>query len=122
MSLNGSNMVGNSSGLPVYSDKLPGLQTGGSQAGSVPDGQTGSTLEKQPTRKELEREVENLNKFLQSSTTHIKFTLHEELNEYYVQVINDQTNEVIREIPSKKVMDMVAKMHEMIGLLIDEKR
>jgi flagellar protein FlaG len=122
MSLNGSNMVGNSSGLPVYSDKLPGLQTGGSQSGSVPDGQTGSTLEKQPTRKELEREVENLNKFLQSSTTHIKFTLHEELNEYYVQVINDQTNEVIREIPSKKVMDMVAKMHEMIGLLIDEKR
>ncbi|MGC5324872.1 flagellar protein FlaG [Brevibacillus sp. SYSU BS000544] len=73
-------------------------------------------------RKELEKEMEGLNKWLQSGTTHLKFQLHEKLNEYYVAVVDDQTNQVIREIPSKKMMDMVAKMHEMIGILIDEKR
>jgi len=74
------------------------------------------------SKSEIENEIAGLNKLLQSTNTHLKFTLHEELNEYYVQVINEQTNEVVREIPSKKVMDMVAKMHEMIGLLVDEKR
>lgn len=107
------------SGISSYSDKA--LKAQGSNQVKDVDGQTppdGQIL----TSKEIVREVDNLNKFMQSSTTHIKFTLHEKLNEYYVQVVNDQTNEVIREIPSKKVMDMVAKMHEMIGLLVDEKR
>lgn len=71
---------------------------------------------------EVEKKLSALNKMMEANNTHIKFTLHEELNEYYVQVINDQTMEVVREIPSKKVMDIVAKMHEMIGLLVDEKR
>ncbi|MFA4133361.1 MULTISPECIES: flagellar protein FlaG [unclassified Brevibacillus] len=76
----------------------------------------------QQTKSDLQNEIAGINKWLQSTNTHVKFTLHEDLNEYYVQVINDQTNEVIREIPSKKMMDMVAKMHEMIGILVDEKR
>ncbi|GEB31391.1 flagellar protein FlaG [Brevibacillus parabrevis] len=75
-----------------------------------------------PSKSNLQAEIAGINKWLQSTNTHVKFTLHEDLNEYYVQIINDQTNEVIREIPSKKMMDMVAKMHEMIGLLVDEKR
>jgi flagellar protein FlaG len=74
------------------------------------------------SKEQLEREIENLNKFVQTSQTHLKFTLHEVLNEYYVQIVDDQTNEVIREVPSKKILDMVAKFHELIGLLIDEKR
>jgi len=79
-------------------------------------------LEKALSKEQLGKELEGINKWLQTTSTHLKFTLHEELNEYYVQVINDETQEVIREIPSKKVMDMVAKFHEMLGLLIDEKR
>lgn len=81
-----------------------------------------TTLERTLSKAELSKEIEGMNKWLQATNTHIKFTLHEELNEYYVQIINDQTEEVIREIPSKKMMDMVAKIHEMVGLLVDEKR
>lgn len=74
------------------------------------------------SKEQLEREIENLNKFVQASQTHLKFMLHDGLNEYYVQIVDDQTNEVIREVPSKKILDMVAKFHELIGILIDEKR
>ncbi|MGD8190278.1 flagellar protein FlaG [Brevibacillus ginsengisoli] len=70
----------------------------------------------------LKKELDGLNKWLQFSNTHLKFQLHDELKEYYVEVVDDQTNEVIREIPSKKMMDMVAQMHKMIGILVDEKR
>lgn len=118
MDISGKGIAGN--GISSYADKALKVY-GSNQVKEDGDGQTGPN-EQILTSKELVREVDNLNKFMQSSTTHIKFTLHEKLNEYYVQVVNDQTNEVIREIPSKKVMDMVAKMHEMIGLLVDEKR
>lgn len=115
MDISSKSIAGNS--VSSYGDKALKIQ--GSNQVKGADEQTlpnGKIL----TSKELAREVDNLNKFMQSN--HIKFTLHEKLNEYYVQVVDDQTNEVIREIPSKKVMDMVAKMHEMIGLLVDEKR
>ena len=119
MSIQGSNLAGNAKVL--YTEKLQGMenklatQTGDSQV-------AGYQPERKHTRADLEREIESLNKFMQSSTTHLKFTLHDKLNEYYVQIISDHDNTVVREIPSKKMMDMVAQMQEMIGLLVDEKR
>jgi len=69
----------------------------------------------------LEKVVKSLNDFLQPANTHIKFELHEELKEYYVTVVDNQTNEVVREIPSKKLLDMYSKMTEFMGLLFDKK-
>ncbi|WP_134683511.1 flagellar protein FlaG [Brevibacillus migulae] len=74
------------------------------------------------SKEELQKSIEGLNKWLQLQSTHLKFFLHEGLNEYYVQVINDETNEVVREIPSKKVLDMVKHIQDTLGLIIDEKR
>ncbi|MDF2683548.1 MAG: hypothetical protein K0R47_4738 [Brevibacillus sp.] len=119
MSIHGSNMAGN--GKIPYTDKLVGGV--GNQPGVQPSEPKAVTpAEKKLFKADMERHVESLNKFMQSSTTHLKFTLHEKLNEYYVQIVSDTDNTVVREIPSKKMMDMVAQMHEMIGLLVDEKR
>ena len=38
------------------------------------------------------------------------------------KVINEDTDEVIREIPPEKSLDMLQKMWEMAGILVDEKR
>ena len=73
------------------------------------------------TKEILETRVEGMNEFLEPTTTAVKFQLHEELNEYYVQVINPFTDEVIREIPNKKFLDMYASMTELMGLIVDEK-
>lgn len=79
--------------------------------------------ESQPLSKEsLAKAVEGINQTLEITRTHLKFTLHEELQEYYVQVINDQTQEVIKEIPPKKFLDIVAEIWKLAGILIDEKR
>ncbi|QOS98069.1 flagellar protein FlaG [Brevibacterium sp. JNUCC-42] len=72
-------------------------------------------------KKELQDEVAALNKFMQAKETHLKFNLHEKLGEYYVQVIDNKTDEVVREIPSKKMMDTVAQMYELIGIMVDRK-
>lgn len=65
--------------------------------------------------------VEAVNEFLVPLKTSIKFVFHEELQEYYVEVINENTNEVIREIPPKKFLDMYAEMAKFMGLIIDKK-
>jgi flagellar protein FlaG len=73
-------------------------------------------------REDAEKAVEELNKVLNYEATHLKFTIHEKLGDYYVQIIDNQTNEVVREIPSKKILDMVAQIQEKLGILVDLKR
>jgi flagellar protein FlaG len=80
------------------------------------------STEKMSTKQDLEKAVNGLNGWLKSGNSHLKFSFHEKLNEYYVQIVDDQTNEVIREIPPKKLLDIYADMQEKIGLLIDERR
>lgn len=65
--------------------------------------------------------VQKLNEFIEPLRTNLKFILHDELNEYYVTIVNPLTNEVIKEIPPKKFLDMYAAMAELMGLMIDEK-
>ncbi|MDM5228408.1 flagellar protein FlaG [Cytobacillus sp. NJ13] len=65
--------------------------------------------------------VDSMNEFLQASHTSLKFVLHEELNEYYVTLVDDLTQEVVKEIPSKKMLDMYAAMTEFVGLMVDKK-
>lgn|SRR5699024_1180073 len=70
---------------------------------------------------EIASVVNKLNGFIDPLRTNLKFEFHEELNEYYVQVVNPLTNEVVKEIPPKKMLDMYAAMAEFMGILVDEK-
>ncbi|MFB4165230.1 flagellar protein FlaG [Alteribacillus sp. JSM 102045] len=46
--------------------------------------------------------------------------MHEDLDRIYVQVLERETEEVVREIPPEKFLDMVASMLEQVGILVDE--
>lgn len=72
-------------------------------------------------KKKVEEVIKGLNDFLSPTHTSLKFELHEKLNEYYVTLVDDQTREVVKEIPSKKMLDFYAAMTEAIGLMIDKK-
>lgn len=69
----------------------------------------------------LNEMIQSINDIIQPPHTSLKFELHEKLDDYYVTVIDDSTKEVIREIPSKKMLDMYAAMREFMGLMVDEK-
>lgn len=72
-------------------------------------------------KEKLDKVVEGLNEFLQPSDTSLKFELHDKLNEYYVTIVDNETSEVIKEIPSKKMLDLYAAMTEFLGLVVDKK-
>lgn len=72
-------------------------------------------------KEKMEEVVKGMNDFLNPVNTSIKFVLHNKLNDYYVTVVDDDTHEVIKEIPSKKLLDTYANMMEFVGLLVDKK-
>lgn len=71
---------------------------------------------------EVKRAVDKLNKFLQGEVTHVEYERHEVLkNEFIIRIINNETKEVIKEIPPKKILDMVAELCKLAGVIVDKK-
>lgn len=83
--------------------------------------QNRSSNERALTAVEAKELTVSMNKFLESVDTQLRFKMHDELHEYYVTIIDSKTEEVVREIPSKKLMDVHAEMKKFLGLLIDRK-
>ena len=69
----------------------------------------------------LTETTEAMNKFIGPMHASLKFELHEDLNEYFVTVVDDATGNVLREIPPKKMLDMYAAMVENMALFVDRK-
>lgn len=50
------------------------------------------------------------------------YRVHEETHRVIVDVKNSETGEVIKEIPSESDLDTLAKIQELAGIFVDEKR
>lgn len=69
----------------------------------------------------LIKAIDKAVKALQGPTTTLEMSVHEKTHQILVKVLNKETGELIREIPPEKTLDLVAKMMEIAGILIDEK-
>ncbi|MBS4219351.1 flagellar protein FlaG [Bacillus sp. FJAT-49711] len=71
---------------------------------------------------QVEKVVNSMNDFLKASpSTHLKFQYHDKLNEYYVTIVDEVSQEVVKEIPAKRMLDIFAAMTEYLGLMVDKK-
>jgi flagellar protein FlaG len=52
----------------------------------------------------------------------LDFEVDEDTNRVIVKVIDTKTDKVIKEIPPEQLLQLAAKIQEMIGLLVDEER
>lgn len=52
----------------------------------------------------------------------LDFRIHEETHRVVVKVIDTETDKVIKEIPPEQILQLAARIQEMIGLLVDEER
>lgn len=71
--------------------------------------------------KSLKVAVDRLNKFFSDKDSYIEYEKHDVFNAYIVKIVDKETKEVIREIPPRKILDMVASMCEIAGILLDKK-
>lgn len=66
--------------------------------------------------------IDTANDSLKTSRTSARFKYHETTKQVSIKIIDDATQEVIKEIPPEKSIEMVEKMLELSGILVDEKR
>lgn len=70
--------------------------------------------------KELNKALQKLNGFLSDEKAHAELSMYEGTNRVMVTVY-DKDDKVVMQIPSKKVLDMVDKMSQLLGVSVDEK-
>lgn len=70
---------------------------------------------------QLIKTIERAVKSLQGPQTTLEISIHEKTHDIMVKVLNKDTGELIREVPREKTLDLVAKMMEIAGILVDEK-
>jgi len=69
----------------------------------------------------LEIAIEKANKALEGMERHFEYEVHKPTNQVVITVVDDKTKEVVREIPPKKLLDIVAKLWELAGIIVDKK-
>jgi flagellar protein FlaG len=71
---------------------------------------------------EIKRTVEELNRLSGKFNEKVQFGYYENTNRIVVKIIDKDTNEVVREIPSKYSIRLLEHIQECTGLLVDESR
>ncbi len=77
--------------------------------------------EKQTTgSKQIRKAIDEINK--KAVNSEAIFGIHDKTNRVMIKIIDKDTKKVIKEYPPEKTLDMIAKVWEMAGLMVDEKR
>lgn len=68
----------------------------------------------------LKKRISDLNRQLNS--TECQYGVDEVTQRVTLKIVDKETKEVIKELPPEKTLKMIAKVWEIAGLLVDEKR
>lgn len=91
-----------------------------SEASKKDNDNTNDARQNQPSNEQIRQAVDKLNKSMPNSEA--VFGIHEATNRVTIKIIDKETKKVIKELPPEKTLDMIAKVWEMAGILVDEKR
>ena len=75
--------------------------------------------QQQAANEKIRKAVEKLNKNMPQSEA--VFGVHDETNRVTIKIVDKDSKEVIKEFPPEKTLDMIAKVWELAGILVDEK-
>lgn len=101
-----------------YVDKTTSVVENSKEKGQTNGGDQGK--EQEAYNERVRKAVESLNKKLSNSEA--VFGIHEDTNRVTIKIVDKNTKEVIKELPPEKTLDMIARVWEMAGILVDERR
>ena len=99
-------------------DKTTSVVENAQEKGQADSGE--QNKEQQPSHEQIRKAVEKLNRSMQN--TEAVFGIHEDTNRVTIKILDKSTKEVIKELPPEKTLDMIAKVWELAGILVDERR
>ena len=106
--------VGISNNIAKATVALDTKQTSGEGTGS------NAQQDQEKQNAQIKKAVEDINK--KAVNSEAIFGIHEATNRVTIKIVDKDTKKVIKELPPEKTLDMIAKVWEMAGLMVDEKR
>ncbi len=103
---------------PVVSETPETANENGSEHGKEGQGQNKA----ESSNESIKKAVEQLNKKMINQNSEAVFGIHEETNRVTIKIVDKTSKKVIKELPPEKTLDMIAKIWEMAGILVDEKK
>lgn len=91
------------------------------ETNKVSEGQTrleeSRQAEDKPKREDLASTVQDLNDLAQELHRELRFSVDEDSGETVIKVVDQQTDKVIRQIPSEEVLQLRRRMEEATGAI-----
>ncbi len=92
----------------------------GASSSSTSDNDTSSEGSAQKQVEALQHAVEEIKK--NAKHTEAIYGFHDDTNRVTIKSVDKDTKKVIREYPAEETLDMIAKVWELAGIMVDEKR
>ena len=70
----------------------------------------------------VKKTIESANRRMVGGNSMFQYSIHDGTNQIMIRVIDRETKELLLEIPPEKALDAIAKMWELAGIFVDEKR
>lgn len=80
-----------------------------------------ATKKIQPSRQELESAVKDVNDFVSTVNSDLKFSVDEDTGQTVIKVIDVSTKEVIKQFPSEEMLAIAKALDSIKGLLVQQK-
>jgi flagellar protein FlaG len=97
--------------VTIITDEMGGASTADINIANQPNEITNNVIKKM---------ISEINSKLNKNTEAV-FGIHDETNRVTIKIIDKDSKEIIKEIPPEKTLEMIAKIWEIAGLLVDEK-
>lgn len=82
---------------------------------------TQAAPEKQVSKDDLINMSKMMSQFLAMTNPDLKFDVHEDTNRLMVNLVDGKANRVLKTFPSKEFLDMVARIKDYVGMIVDKK-
>ena len=79
----------------------------------------GNDGRREATSENVKKAVSDLNKKMSNTTA--QFGIHEGTNRVTIKIIDKETKDVLKEYPAEETLEMIEKVWELAGIVVDKK-
>lgn len=79
----------------------------------------GSDARREATPENIKKAVADINKKMSNTTA--QFGIHEGTNRVTIKIVDKETKDVLKEYPAEETLEMIEKVWELAGIVVDKK-
>lgn len=79
-----------------------------------------TNIDKEPAKSTIDSSISNMN--AKMAKTRCAYAYDEDTKRITIKVYDEETDELIREVPPEKSLEVLKKIWELAGIIIDERR